>query len=70
MENKMLIKVYVKINENNEITDIISNIFLKDTSGWLFLDEGYGDKFAHAQTSYFEKPIMNEDGSFNYKFNK
>ena len=61
------IKVYVKVNENNEIIDVGSSIFIKDLNGWIKIDEGFGDKYAHAQSQYFEKPLINEDGSYNYK---
>ena len=61
------IKVYVKVNENNEIIDVGSSIFIKDLIGWIKIDEGFGDKYAHAQSQYFEKPLINEDGSYNYK---
>ena len=61
-------KVYVKVNTNNEIIDINSKYFIKDFTGWIKIDEGYGDKYAHAQGHYFDKPLMNEDGSYNYSF--
>lgn len=61
------IKVYVKLNSNNEIIDVASSIFLKDTTGWVEIDEGFGDKFAHAQSQYFDKPLINEDGGYNYQ---
>lgn len=64
------IKVYIKVNENNDITDVASSVFLKNTTGWIFIDEGFGDKFAHAQSQYFEKPLMNEDGTYNFKYQK
>ena len=62
------IKVYIKINSNNEIVDINSEIFIKDLTNWIYIDEGYGDKYAHAQSQYFDKPLINEDGQFNYKY--
>lgn len=62
------ISVFVKLNEKNEIIDISSNIFLNNIDGWIKVDEGYGDKFAHAQSQYFDKPL-NENGKYNYKYN-
>lgn len=62
------IKVYVKLNENNEIIKVASSIFLNDTTGWVEIDKGFGDKYAHAQNQYFEKPLMNDDESYNYIF--
>ena len=61
------IKVYVKTNSNNEIIEVGSSVFIQDTNGWVEIDKGYGDKFAHAQSQYFDKPLMNDDGSYNYK---
>lgn len=60
------IKVYVKVNTNNEIIEVGSSVFIQDTTGWVEVDKGFGDKFAHAQSQYFDKPLMNEDGSYNY----
>lgn len=62
------IKVYIKTNDNNDIIDVASSIFLKDLAGWIEIDEGYGDKFAHAQSQYFDKTLMDENGNYNYKF--
>lgn len=62
------IKVYVKTNDKGEIIEVGSSVFIQDTTGWVEIDKGFGDKFAHAQSQYFEKPLMNEDGSYNYKY--
>ena len=62
-----MIKVYVKTNEKNEITEINSSIFLTDTTGYIEIDEGEGDKYAHAQGNYLDKPIMDMQGRYNYK---
>ena len=65
---KETIKVYAKINENNIITDINSSIFLNNIEGYTQIDEGSGDKYAHAQGNYLEKSLVDESGRFNYKF--
>ena len=70
MEEQNKIGVYVKLNSNNEIIAVNSDIFIKDISNWIKIDEGYGDKFAHAQSQYFDKPLINEDGTYNYKLNR
>ena len=62
------IKVYIRINANNEIIDINSEIFITDLTSWVEIDSGFGDKYAHAQSQYFDKPILNEDGQYNYKY--
>lgn len=61
------IKVYVKLNENNVITQINSSIFLKDTTDYIEIDEGQGDKFSHAQSQYLPKGLVDEQGRYNYK---
>ena len=63
------IKVYVKVNENNEIIEVGSSVFIQNTKDWIKIDEGFGDKYTHAQCHYFDKPLMNEDGYYNYRFN-
>lgn len=59
--------VYVKPNENNHITAVNSSAFLTDTTGWVEIDRGSGDKYHHAQGNYFEMPIITEDGAYRYK---
>lgn len=66
MENK--IKVYVKINSNNCITEINSSIFLKNIDNYIEIDEGVGDKYAHAQNMYLEKSLTDNKGRCNYKY--
>ena len=62
------IKVYIKINSNNEVIEINSKIFIKDLTGWIYIDEGFGDKYSHAQSQYFEKPLVNEEGQYAFKY--
>ena len=63
------IKVFIKIDYNTKnIIDINSEIFIKDLTGWIKIDSGYGDKYAHAQSQYFDKPLIAENGDYNYKF--
>lgn len=61
-------KVYIKTDEKNRVTAINSEIFISDTTGWVEIDSGDGDKFAHAQGNYFPKPVMDENGIYRYKF--
>lgn len=70
-----MVKVYVKtkeINNQNIITDIItdinSDIFISDLTGWIQIDEGDGDKYSHAQSNYLDKPLMDMQGKYNYEF--
>lgn len=66
MDEERKIKVYIKVNSANEVTEINSEIFIRDLSGWIFIDEGFGDKYAHAQSHYLPEPIVNENGQYNY----
>ena len=59
--------VYVKSNEDGYITDVNSSGFLADTTGWVEIDRGYGDKYHHAQGNYFPEPIITEGGAYRYK---
>ena len=60
-------KVFAKVNEEGFITDIESDVFLKDTSGWIQIDEGVGDRYVYPQTMYFGEPIVGEDGNYKFK---
>lgn len=63
-----LIKVYIKIDENNNIIAVNSSIFLTDLTDWIEIDEGTGDKYAHAQNYYFDKPLVTETGIYRYQY--
>lgn len=61
-------KVYIQINDSNHIINVNSDIFLTNLDGWIFIDEGNGDKYALALNNYFEKPIFNEYGVSIYEY--
>lgn len=63
-------KVYVKLDENNCIAVVESDLTLKDTTGYVQIDEGIGDKYSHAQGNYFprDKPLRDSQGRCNYKY--
>ncbi|MFT8351291.1 hypothetical protein [Clostridium saccharoperbutylacetonicum] len=61
------IKVYVKVDNNNVITQVDSSIFLFNVEDWVKIDEGAGDKFSHAQGNYFEKGLIDSKSNYNYK---
>ena len=65
-----MITVYIKVNEQHEITEVNSSIFIDidDIKNWTKIDEGNGDKYAHAQNNYFDKPLKDEDGNYNYLY--
>ena len=62
------IKVYIQTDVSKTVTDINSSIFLQNTTGWTEIDEGDGDKYAHAQSQYLEKGLVDEKGRYNYKY--
>lgn len=59
--------VYLLTDESNRITAINSSAFLHDTEGWTLIDQGHGDRYAHAQGNYLDKPIMDDRGIYRYK---
>lgn len=59
--------VLVRTDEQNRITEINSNAFVADANGWTKIDEGWGDKYHHAQGNYLPKPLMDERGVYRYK---
>lgn len=67
MENEY--KVYVSL-QDGYITSINSEIFLseEEMSTMTEIDRGQGDKYAHAQSQYLEKELVDEKGRYNYKF--
>lgn len=62
-------KVYVSL-QDGYITSINSEIFLseREMSTMTEIDQGEGDKYAHAQSQYLEKGLVDEQGRYNYKF--
>lgn len=67
MENEY--KVYVSLSDGY-ITSINSEIFLsqEEIQTMTEIDKGQGDKYAHAQSQYLEKELVDEHGRYNYKF--
>lgn len=64
-------KVYVSL-QDGYITSINSEIFLsqEEMSTMTEIDKGQGDRYAHAQSQYLEKGLVDEHGRYNYKFVK
>ena len=59
-------EVYVKTN-GKYITSVNSSAFIVPSEEWIKIDEGDGDRYHHAQNNYFEKPVYNDNGAYNYK---
>lgn len=62
-------KVYVFL-QGGYITSINSEIFLskEEIQAMTEIDNGQGDKYAHAQSQYLEKGLVDEYGRYNYKY--
>lgn len=59
--------VYVQTDAENRIISINSDDFLPSLDGWVKIDEGYGDRYRHAQGNYFPQPIRDGRGICRYK---
>lgn len=59
--------VYVKTNDSGYITAVNSSAFLSDTTGWIEIDSGYGDRYSLAQGNYFSQSIITMGGAYRYK---
>lgn len=62
------VNVYVEIDKDNNIIKVFSSDFEKPQSTSIKIDEGFGDKYAHAQSQYFEKNIISENGKYTYSY--
>lgn len=62
-------KVYVSL-QDGYITSINSEIFLseEEIKAMTEIDQGKGDKYAHAKSQYLEKGLVDKQGRYNYKF--
>lgn len=58
--------VYVQTDEKGRITAVNSSAFVSADWG-TEIDQGYRDKYHHAQGNYFPRPIYTEDGIPRYK---
>lgn len=60
-------KVYIKTDSESRIIAVDSSNFLPDTTSWIQIDAGEGDKYTHAQSNYFPLPLTTENGVYQYK---
>lgn len=69
--NEITYRVYVKLDSNNVVVEILSNIESQITGisidGWTQIDEGTGDKYTHAQGNYLDKGLIDINNKYNYK---
>lgn len=61
-------KVYVLL-QDGYITSINSEIFLsqEEIQTMTEIDKGQGDRYAHAQSQYLKKELVDKYGRYNYK---
>lgn len=59
--------VYTQSDTAGRIIGINSDAFLSTLSGWTKIDEGFGDRYHHAQGNYLPLPLMDERGIYRYK---
>jgi len=64
-------KVYIQIDWDNHVTAVdggytIANIDNFDE--WIFVDEGTGDRYNLCQTHYCPGGLVNEDGTYRYRY--
>ena len=59
--------VYVKVDAENCITAINSDAFMPSTDGWVRIDEGWGDRYHHAQGNYMPQPLYDNRNICRYK---
>ena len=61
-------RVFIKIDDKNRVIAINSEIFISDLTGWTQIDDGVGDRYAHAQGNYFPKSLTDRNGVYRYKY--
>lgn len=63
-------RVYILVDEENRVTRIEGEYTLpSDLTGWIKVDEGEPcDRLNLAQSHYLDKPLMTDDGVWQYKY--
>lgn len=62
--------VYIRIDGQSRVLEINSSAFLADTTGWTQIDEGWGDRYHHAQGNYLDGPLYDDNGIPRYKLDR
>lgn len=60
-------EVYVQTDASGYIVAVTSSAFLADSTGWVQIDSGSGDRYHHSQGNYFPLQITTDGGAFRYK---
>lgn len=60
--------VYVLVDDRLRVLTIGSDVFLTEDEleGWVKVDEGEGDRYAHAQNEYLDGPTLTVEGIPRY----
>ena len=61
-------KVYALLDERGCILSINCSEWMQSTDGWTFIDEGYGDRYHHAQGNYLPGDTSTMDGIPRYRW--
>lgn len=61
-------KVYARTDELGRVLDVNSSVFLNDTTGWIEIDEGVGQRYGHAQVYYLPDTLIDDRGLYRYKY--
>lgn len=62
-------RVYILLDEQNRIIRIEGEYSLPgDLTGWVQIDEGYGDRFSLAQSHYIDGGLYTMQGIPRYKY--
>jgi len=67
MTDHQKIKVYALLDLCGCVLAVNSSVFLSDPTGWILIDEGEGEKYAHAQGQYLSG-LMSEEGIPRYRW--
>lgn len=61
-------RVYILTDEAGRVLRLEGEYSLPaDLTGWIKIDEGFGDKYNLAQSHYLAKPLYTQDGIPQYK---
>ena len=62
-------RVYILLDEKERIVRVEGEYSLPaDLTGWVQIDEGYGDKYSLAQSHYLDGGLYTHDGIPRYKY--
>lgn len=66
---EMKSRVYILTDENDNVIRLEGEYTLPDDlTDWILVGEGYGDTYNLGQTHFLDKPLINDEGEYNYKY--